>query len=96
MRPRAITTKIRSGSFDPAVSPDYGPGGAFRTGSHIMLCPAFFDLRPLSQIQPATVGTLLDNQVNQGTVMLHELMHVYSNYILGVSSLFDKYNAYIN
>lgn len=80
---RAITTRIRSGDFPPDPDGDFGPNGAFRTGTHITLCPQFFDLKPLGEIAPITTGVRIDDRINRGMVILHELMHAYSRGIRG-------------
>jgi len=80
---RAITTYISSKDFPTSPSADYGPTGAFRPGYHVMLCPDFFDLKQLKDMPKPKAGTKLNAQINQGMVLLHELMHVYSPEIKG-------------
>ena len=49
-----------------------------------MLCPGFFDLKALGDIPTPRAGTKLDAQVNQGMVLLHELMHILDPNIVGM------------
>ncbi|KAI0196340.1 hypothetical protein F4808DRAFT_474345 [Astrocystis sublimbata] len=82
-RTTAVTTVIRSGRFGSKgdQDPDYGANGAFRSGTHIMLCPSFFSLPPLSDITTPVATSILDRRLNQGMVVLHELMHASSEAI---------------
>ena len=77
-------TYISSKDFPTSPSADYGSRGAFRPGYHVMLCPGFFDLKALSDIPTPRAGTKLDAQVNQGMVLLHELMHILDPNIVGM------------
>ncbi|KAM7200311.1 hypothetical protein V8F33_004029 [Rhypophila sp. PSN 637] len=73
----AITIRIRSGDIPPANDPDNDPGtGAFRSGTHILLCDRFFAHPAMSALEPI----LEDNHISRwldshGSIMLHELMH---------------------
>lgn len=48
-----------------------------------MLCPQFFDIKPLGEIAPVTAGVAINDRINRGMVMLHELMHAFDKGIRG-------------
>lgn len=83
----AILFKIKANVLTPSGAPDnadYGPTGAFRSGTHLMLCQRYFDYRDLAKILTPKAGTKLDDQINKASVMLHELFHVYNPTIKGL------------
>ncbi len=83
----ALTSRIRSGDFPLKKDSQYGPNGAFRSGSHITLCPRFFTSASLSNVPAVKAGRYIDDQDNKAWTVLHELMHVLSSAIKGMDSL---------
>ncbi|OHE96101.1 hypothetical protein CORC01_08638 [Colletotrichum orchidophilum] len=79
----ATVFTIESHATGSAVTWGFGGSSdAFSTGTHILLCPSFFDFPNLSNLKPAAVGRRIDEQRTQGMVLLHELFHITSRDIL--------------